>query len=151
MTLNPKYEMLANRVALFKGISPDDIHKIISRGLTMAMEKGNIIFYKGTTGNQMFVILAGRVSLFDGQKHLADLRTGDMFGEMALINNEPRSATAVAAEQTQLFIMSETFFQRLMTKKVAIQMLLNIIGTLSTRLQSMNKRILEMKEESARS
>ena len=113
----------------------------------MTMEKGNTIFYKGTTGNQMFVILAGKVSLFDGPKHLADLRTGDMFGEMALINNEPRSATAVAAESTQLFILSETFFQKLMTKRVAITMLLNIIGTLSTRLQGMNRRLLELKQE----
>ena len=113
----------------------------------MTMEKGNTIFYKGTTGNQMFVILAGKVSLFDGPKHLADLRTGDMFGEMALINNEPRSATAVAAESTQLFILSETFFQKLMTKRVAITMLLNIIGTMSTRLQSMNRRLLELKQE----
>lgn len=147
MTLNPKYEMLAKRVALFKGISPEDVGKIIARGLVMTMEKGNTIFYKGTTGNQMFVILSGKVSLFDGPKHLADLRTGDMFGEMALINNEPRSATAVAAESTQLFILSETFFQKLMTKRVAITMLLNIIGTLSTRLQGMNRRLLELKQE----
>lgn len=144
---NPKYDMLAKRVDLFKGISPEDVHKIIARGLTMTMEKGNVIFYKGTSGNQMFVILRGKVSLFDGEKHLTDLRTGDMFGEMALINEEPRSATAIAAETTQLFVLSETFFQKLMTKRVAIRMLLNIIGTMSTRLRNMNKRLLEVQAE----
>lgn len=144
---NSKYDMLATRVDLFKGISPEDVHKIIARGLTMTMEKGNVIFYKGTSGNQMFVILRGRVSLFDGEKHLTDLRTGDMFGEMALINEEPRSATAIAAETTQLFVLSETFFQKLMTKRVAIRMLLNIIGTMSTRLRNMNKRLLEVQAE----
>jgi CRP-like cAMP-binding protein len=147
MIPNPKYDMLAKRVDLFKGISPEDVHKIISRGLTMTMEKDNVIFYKGTSGNQMFVILTGKVSLYDGEKHLVDLRTGDMFGEMALINNEPRSATAVAAETSQLFILSETFFQKLMTKRIAIRMLLNIIGTMSKRLQNMNKRLLELKSK----
>jgi CRP-like cAMP-binding protein len=147
MMPSSKYEMLAKRIELFKGISPEDVHKIMARGLTMTMEKGNVIFYKGTSGNQMFVILTGKVSLLDGEKHLVDLRTGDMFGEMALINNEPRSATAIAAETTQLFVLSETFFQKLMTKRVAIRMLLNIIGTMSTRLRSMNKRLLEMKSE----
>mgnify|MGYP006295794521 CR=1 FL=1 len=145
MMPNPKYDMLAKRVDLFKGISPEDVGKIIARGLTMTMEKGNVIFYKGTSGNQMFVILTGKVGLYDGEKHLVDLRTGDMFGEMALINNEPRSATAVAAETTQLFILSETFFQKLMTKRIAIRMLLNIIGTMSKRLQNMNKRLLDLK------
>jgi CRP-like cAMP-binding protein len=67
---------------------------------------------------------------------------------MALINNEPRSATAVVAETAQLFVLSETFFQKLMTKRIAITMLLNIIGTLSTRLQGMNRRLLELKQES---
>ena len=146
MTLNPKSEMLAKRVALFKGISPEDVGKIIARGLVMTMEKGNTIFYKGTTGNQMFVILAGKVSLFDGPKHLADLRTGDMFGEMALINASPQRHRR-CGRNTQLFILSETFFQKLMTKRVAIRMLLNVIGTMSKRLQSMNRRLLELKQE----
>lgn len=147
MTTNAKYDMLAKRVDLFKGIGPDDVAKIFSKGITMTMEKGNVIFYQGTTGNQMFVILTGKVSLFDGRKHLTDLRTGDMFGEMAVINNEPRSATAVAAETTQLFILSETIFQRLLTKHVAIRMLLNITGTMSRRLRDMNTRLTSLQEK----
>jgi CRP-like cAMP-binding protein len=141
MTSNAKFQMLAKRVELFRGISPEDVGKIFSKGTTMVMEKDNVIFYQGTTGNQMFVILTGKVSLYDDKKHLVDLRTGDMFGEMALINSEPRSATAVAAETSQLFILSEDIFQRLMTKRVAIRMLLNIIGTLSHRLRDMNTKI----------
>ncbi len=144
MTSNAKFQMLAKRVELFRGISPEDVGKIFSKGTTMVMEKDNVIFYQGTTGNQMFVILTGKVSLYDDKKHLVDLRTGDMFGEMALINSEPRSATAVAAETSQLFILSEDIFQRLMTKRVAIRMLLNIIGTLSHRLRDMNTKITKL-------
>ncbi|MBN2311468.1 MAG: cyclic nucleotide-binding domain-containing protein [Candidatus Hydrogenedentes bacterium] len=141
-----KFARLAEQVPLFNKLSAEDVAKIYSRGMTMQMEKGNVIFYKGTTGNQMFVVLRGKVSLFDGQKHLADLTAGDMLGEMALISSEPRSATAVAAETTELYVLSETFFQKLLTKRVAIRILLNIIGTLSNRLRSMNTKLTQLQQ-----
>lgn len=135
------YRTIAQRVELFRGISPEDVGKILSKGRTVNMQKGQTIFHKGTTGNQMFVVLGGSVALFDGKKHLASLRTGDMFGEMALINNEPRSASAIAAEDCRLFVLDETTFQRLMTKTVAIRMLMNIIATLSHRLRRANEML----------
>jgi CRP-like cAMP-binding protein len=133
------YRLFAKRVELFKGIEPNDVARILSKGRTMNVQKGEVIFHKGTTGNTMFVVLGGLVALFDGKKYLATLRTGDMFGEMALINNEPRSASAVASEDCRLFVLDETTFQRLMTKSVAIRMLLNIIATLSHRLRRSNE------------
>ena len=136
-----KYANLAQRIPLFKGISIDDVHKIFAKGMTVVMEKDNVIFYEGTTGNQMFVVLAGTIDLYAGKKKITTLRSGEMFGEMALINNEPRSATAVAAERSQLFVLSETTFQKLMTKRVAIRMLLNIVGVMSNRIREANKRL----------
>lgn len=136
-----RYAELAKRVPLFRGISPDDVEKIIAKGMTMDVKKGDAIFYQGTVGNQMYIVLGGSVGLFDGKKHLATLRPGDMFGEMALINSEPRSATATAAEDARLFVLSETTFQKLMTKKAAIRILLNIIGTMSKRLRDMNAKL----------
>jgi len=141
------YAELAKRIPLFRGLSPDDVGKIFAKGMTMDVKKGDAVFYQGTTGNQMYVVLGGTVGLFDGKKHLATLRTGDMFGEMALINSEPRSATATAAEDCHLFVLSESIFQKLMTKKAAIRILLNIIGTLSSRLREMNTKLTRLTEE----
>lgn len=138
-----KYAEMAKRVPLFRGLSPEDVAKIFAKGMTMDVKKGDTVFYQGTTGNQMYVVLGGTVGVFDGEKHLTTLRPGDMFGEMALINSEPRSATAVAAEDCRLFVLSETIFQRLMTKRAAIRILLNIIGTMSKRLRDMNARFAE--------
>ena len=140
---NDKYVKLARQVALFRGLSPEEVHKIFAKGTTMTVEKGNVIFHKGTTGNQMYVVLGGKIALYSGKKHLADLCAGDMLGEMALISSEPRSATALAAERSQVFVLSEQIFHKLMTKRAAIRILLNIVGTLSTRLREMNKRIPE--------
>ncbi|MDX9972862.1 MAG: cyclic nucleotide-binding domain-containing protein [FCB group bacterium] len=138
-----RYAAIARQVELFRGIAPDDVHKILHKGMTMRAERGQTIFHKGTTGNTMYIILGGSVALFDGKKQLATLRVGDMFGEMALINNEPRSASALAAEETMLFALDETTFHKLMTKSVAIRMLLNIITTLSHRLRKANERLAE--------
>lgn len=143
MEITDKYRILARQVELFRGIDPEDVHKILNKGMTMRAQQGQTIFHKGTTGNHMFVVLGGSIDLFDGKKHLATLRTGDLFGEMALINNEPRSASAVAAEESLLFALDETTFQKLMTKSVAIRMLLNIIATLSHRLRKANERLAE--------
>ena len=129
---------LARQVGLFNGLTPDDVAKIFARGMTMRVLKGETVFYKGTVGSQMYVVLAGTVAVRDGDKTLASLAVGDTFGEMALINNEPRSATVVAEEDSLLFVLSETTFQQLLTKRVAIQILLNIVRTLSHRLRDAN-------------
>ncbi len=138
-----QFRALARNVDLFDKIPPDDVARIFAKGTTEKAPKGSTIFHKGTTGSTMYVILAGCVELYDGQKLIATLRTGDMMGEMALISEEPRSATAIAKEDTRLFVLSETTFQRLMTKRVAIQILFNIVGALSKRLREANKKIVQ--------
>lgn len=138
-----QFRALTRNMDLFDKITPDEVARIFAKGMTVKAPKGSTIFHQGTTGNTMFVILAGTVELYDARKLIATLRSGDMMGEMALISEEPRSATAVAKEDTQLFVLSETTFQRLMTKRVAIQILFNIVGTLSKRLREANKRIVQ--------
>lgn len=138
-----KYAELARRVPLFNGLETEDVAKIFSKGMTMEVEKGNILFYQGTTGNQMYVVLGGRIDLYDGKKLLTSLRTGDLFGEMAVILNEPRSASAVAGETSRVFVLSETVFERLMTKRAAIRILLNIIKVMARRLREMNAKLAE--------
>lgn len=131
---------LIKRCALFNGLLPEDVLKIFSRGMTMRVAKGEAIFYKGTIGSQMYVVLTGKVGVHDAKKLLATLTMGDMFGEMALVNKEPRSADVIALEDSRLFVLSESTFEKLMTKRVAIQMLFNIIRTLSHRLKESNLR-----------
>ncbi len=136
-----KIQKYLEKVDLFKGLTPEDMVKIFSKGLTMNCAKGEVIFYKGTEGNQMYVVLGGKVGVFEGQQCIATILPGDSFGEMALVNKEPRSATVIALEDCRLFVLNETTFEHLMTKRVAIRMLFNIIGTLSRRLKESNLRL----------
>ena len=136
-----KIASLAREVELFQGLTVEDIAKIFAKGMTIRAQKGETIFFKGTIGSQMYVVLGGEVLVYDGEQCIATLTTGDTFGEMALIDNEPRSATVVAAKDSHLFVLSETTFQRLMTKRAAIRILLNIVRTLSHRLREANVRL----------
>jgi len=116
--------------------------KILSKGMTLRCAKGETLFYQGTVGSQMYVVLGGTVGVFDGPRCIARLHTGDMFGEMALVDKAPRSATVTALEESRLFVLSESTFEHLLTKRVAIRILLNIIHTLSKRLRDSNAQRL---------
>ncbi len=131
---------LLKRIDLFQGLTRDDIIKIYSKGMTMYVPKGQAIFMKGTVGSQMYVVLGGKIGVYDKNQCIAVLTAGDMFGEMALVNKEPRSADVGALEDSEVFALSESVFQNLLSKRVAIQILLNIIRTLSHRLKDANLR-----------
>lgn len=133
---------LARNVDLFKGFQPDDVLKILQKGRTLNLAKESVIFFEGTTGNEMFVILGGSVALYKDKKHLTTLRVGQTFGEMAVVSNEPRSATAVAAEDSKIYVMDETLFHKLLTKRVSVGLMMNIIRILCDRLRETNKRLV---------
>lgn len=143
MTMTPaQLDSLIRRVDLFHGLTPGEVEKIFSHGMTMNFKRGDVIFYKGTVGNQMYVVLGGKVGVYtDQNKCIAELHTGDMFGEMALVTHDPRSATVTGIEDGYLFMLTETTFHRLLTKKVAIQILLNMVRTLSKRLKETSARV----------
>ena len=131
-------------VALFHGLTREEVAKIFAKGMTMHVNAGQDIFVQGTVGSQMYVVLGGKLGVFDGESCIAELRTGDMFGEMALVNKEPRSATVRALNDSRLFVLTESTFERLMSKRVAIRVLFNIIRTLSHRLRDANKRLANL-------
>jgi CRP-like cAMP-binding protein len=133
-----KYVRLAQDMDLFHGIPPDVLVKVMSVGLTKAFEKDSLIFNEGDKGDSMYVILAGKVEIIGHNKIIATLERGDMFGEMGLLSREPRSATAVAREATSMFILTEAALNRLLTKTVAIRLLLNTMGEMSRRLRTAN-------------
>ncbi len=142
--MNPQLARVIRNVDIFSGFSPDDIVKIFSHCQTMNVQKDQLLFQKGTVGNQMFVVLAGSFALFDGARQLATFRTGDTFGEMSLLLNEPRVGTVKALELSQVCVLDQNLFEKLLTKRVAVQMLLNISRMIAKRLKHADETIREI-------
>jgi CRP-like cAMP-binding protein len=108
------------------------------------LEAGEILFYQGDPGNAVYIVESGAVRIYvhaeEGQEVSVVLYGArDLFGEMSLLDQLPRSATAEAIEDTVLWVMGEDAFRRHL--EADNQLALNLMLTLSTRLRETNEAI----------
>ncbi|HPD18754.1 MAG TPA: cyclic nucleotide-binding domain-containing protein [Candidatus Goldiibacteriota bacterium] len=86
--------------------------------------KGEYIFREGDHGEEMFIIHQGKVNITkktdEGEKILVTLGPGDFFGEMAVIDKGPRSASAIAVEDTTCIVLDEDLFEQQMQRNAKI-------------------------------
>lgn len=88
-----------------------DLNLVIgARGTARSFKDGAIIFKQGDRATELYVIQDGSVKIQLGNRLLKTLYPDDIFGEMALIEDEPRSATAIAATDVTLVALSEKQF-----------------------------------------
>jgi len=97
---------------------------------------GEIIFSEGDQGAEFFVIQSGKVDIQLGNRLLGTLGDHDIFGEMALIDPAPRSATAIAKTDVKLVPVGEKQFLFLVSRTPHFA--LNVMRTLARRLRSQN-------------
>lgn len=137
-SMRDTYEILARRMELFNRLDAENIAKIFTRGMTVEYQAGEVIFKKGQEGESLYVILNGNVAIADEGREIALLKQGDMFGEMALISQGKRSADAIAVNDVSLLALKMDIINNIMPRDVSVQLLVNIIMTLSRRLQEAN-------------
>ncbi len=133
-----KYQRYAERIEIFKGFSPEDIAHILQKGKVFEFPQGKAIFHEGQTGNSLFVVLSGKVGLYKRGKEIAVLNPGDVFGEMALLTESPRTASAVALTMVRVLSLDEKQITQVLDSKVAVRFLMNVIRMLCHRLDKMN-------------
>ena len=104
---------------------------------TRRVRAGGVIFREGEQADELFVIKSGYVRIQIGNREMADLTTDSIFGEMALIDSEPRSATAVAITDVELVPISEKQFLFLVSQTPYFA--LKVMRTLAQRLRATNK------------
>lgn len=104
---------------------------------------GEKIFAEGEIGAEMFIIQTGRVRISkrsqDVEKTLVVLEDGDFFGEMAVIDKGPRSATATAVDEVKCIVLNEELFEQQMQNNARI--VKKILKNMSARLRDANKQI----------
>lgn len=105
-------------VALFQGLGQDDLAEILRISEAVRVDAGEYVFEEGERGDHFYVIVHGSIELRkatgSGFKKLAILRAGQAFGEMALLNQTPRSASAYALQDTYLLSVSRAAFSQML-------------------------------------
>lgn len=119
-------------------------------GKLVKISKDKIIFGKGDLGNEMYIVLNGVVNIFTGEYSkeippLAVLKSGDFFGEMALLEDLPRSTTAIAQEDCIFLVIEKANFEKAIKKDPGFA--INIMKSLSNRLRLQTKRYAKLEVE----
>ena len=104
---------------------------------TRAVKEGTLIFQEGDKADGLFVIKRGQVRIRLGNRTLAELSANSIFGEMALIDDAPRSATAVAMTDVELVPISEKQFLFLVSQTPFFA--LKVMRVLARRLRTTSK------------
>jgi len=102
-----------------------------------SFKAGGVIFREGDAANELFVIKSGQVRIQIGNRTVTELGQESIFGEMALIDNEPRSATATAITDVELVPVSEKQFLFLVSQTPYFA--LKVMRVLAQRLRVTNK------------
>jgi uncharacterized membrane protein len=125
-------------VAVFQLLDQEELKDLLAETEERSYVAGQTIFREGQPGGEMHVILEGRVETFlvDDEGHrviLAEVQKGEMFGELSLFDNEPRSASAIALEPTRTCIVDRKDLEHLFARKPPAA--LDILAVLSRRLR----------------
>jgi len=139
---------LLSKIHLFSGLHETYLRRIASLGLEETYDTNALIFAEGAQGDKVYLILSGAVRISRtvpgmGEEALAVLRAGTYFGEMALIDDFPRSADARAHEECRLFVIRKEDLEDLLfvDRDLAYDLLWSFVRTLSSRLRETNNKM----------
>jgi len=116
---------LLQDVGILADLSEGELHQVSSFFDFQAYQNGEVLFPEGASGEELYIVGLGRVAswirLADGTPHqVSEFGPGEFFGEMAIIEKAPRSATCQAVEPSAVFVLKAADFYRLMDEQPAI-------------------------------
>ncbi len=131
---------------LFDGIEPHVLEEIRHEVKTRRVETGEVIFEEGDAGDSLYLVGDGSVKISKtgrggAQETLGYIDTGNFFGEMALLDGQPRSAKATAAKPTLLASVDEPTFQHILALAPST-LHMNFLRSVTQRLRDVNSHFI---------
>ncbi len=148
--VNLKLDIL-HKMPLFRFVTYQELVRVLNITHVEHFVAGENIVEEGDEGDELFVVLTGRVRVHSEDTELVELGPGQHFGEMALIDKAPRSASVTAVEESKLLSIKRRDFFDLIRKDhdVAVKLLWSFLGVLAKRLRSTSRELGEAREQLA--
>jgi CRP-like cAMP-binding protein len=119
------------------------VEDVLFQRLGKVFPPGTVLFHEGETGKEMYVIHSGKIKISkkvrEEEQTLATLGAGEFFGEMAIMNNKPRSATATILEESKILVIDPKTFEAMIKNNTEIAV--RMIKKLAARLQDADDQI----------
>ena len=122
---------------IFRYLSYRELVRLMNITQVRRYEEGEVIIEEGTDGEELFILLEGKAKLSKAGSYITTLEQGDHFGEMALVDSAPRSATIAAEGHARLMIITRTDFYEIIRNesKLSVKLLWSFVQVLTDRLR----------------
>ncbi|MFI5225197.1 MAG: Crp/Fnr family transcriptional regulator [Candidatus Limnocylindrales bacterium] len=146
LVTDPALAALA-RCLLFAGLDSDGLAGLAAEMRARRFRRGEVLFHQGDPGDALFVVTRGAVKISlpneEGDEAIiATVRDGEFFGELALLDGAPRSATATALEPTETLVLPRSRFRDLIATEPALRDAL--LATLAAELRRLTTHVEEL-------
>jgi CRP/FNR family cyclic AMP-dependent transcriptional regulator len=131
-------------VPLFGGFAEDQLRTLATMVTYRSANRGSAVVHEGDTTDSLYIILSGRLKVMMGEADgkeviLGIIGPGEFFGEMSLIDDNPRSASVVAIEHCELLTVTKQAFKKCLVENVPLAMA--VMRVLVRRLRQANRKI----------
>jgi serine/threonine protein phosphatase PrpC/CRP-like cAMP-binding protein len=137
-----KREVLA-KMPLFQRLTERELLRVMQAVEVREYSDGEVVIKEGDRGDELFIVLSGKVRVSRGEQTLTHLGPGEHVGEMALIRSVPRSASVSSVGSAELIAIRRADFFEILRKEheVAVKMLWQFLGVLADRLDQTNSEL----------
>lgn len=135
------------QIPLFAELTEDEIYEVLKLAFIKKYQADATLFLEGTKGELLYVVKKGKVGIFkktdNGEVLLAELGAGECLGELSLIDDEKRSASARVLEDSELVVVTRKCFNYLLNAdpKITSKLLLYFLKITARRLRQTDKKL----------
>ncbi|MCA1827403.1 MAG: cyclic nucleotide-binding domain-containing protein [Myxococcales bacterium] len=125
-------------IDLFRALPSEELAQIAEIAEEQPLSQGDQVFGEGEPGDALYLIVEGKVKVHKGEKELVRLGIRDVFGEMAVLDSEPRSASVTAVEDSVCLKIGRDDFRDILSERPEIAM--GVMKVLTRRLRDTSKK-----------
>ncbi len=142
------YEVLKS-IKLFDGMTDEELDIISKRVFEKPYKKGSTLFVEGMAGEVLYIVVDGGVDIIkktkEGDAVIAEIKPGEIAGEMSLIDSAPRTASGKTNSDSRLVVITRKSFNEILDSdpKIAAKILMELLKIINKRLRITDKKFEE--------